>query len=495
MRITSILFLTLSALAIVINFWLPQRIRKYWLLVLSILFCASWSIPFCLILLALSSLLLGLGLLIQKSIRSKKIWLWVGIVLFVAALLVFKYFHFFTADLNRLLGEIFNLPFLASISLFVPIGLSFLVLQAISYLIDVYHQRLEASRDWVKVTLYLLYFPKLLSGPIERSGSFFKQSDSPVTVDWETVDKNITLIIMGLIRKVLFANPLLAMIPNDAFTNPANLQGTFLLGYLFIYAWGLYNDFAGYSDIARGISGLFGIELLKNFDFPYASKNITEFWQRWHISLSSYLRDYIYFPLSRWMLKKDSNHQHIQNIIIPPLVTMLISGLWHGLAWNTLLWGGLYGLFLAIDRLILLKHQGKPENTGKVRRCFSVVFTFILVMLLWIPFRMELPVTGAYLRSALSTSNLIQPVTNWFSSLVHATANRSQLLTALLTFRIPILLIITILCDWLLFRKRDELAARKLPGWAQAVLLGVALLFLFLLSFSSKQPLFIYQGF
>jgi len=288
------------------------------------------------------------------------VWLWIGIGFFGAVLIVFKYLDFFTTNFNRFVSETIHLPFLATLVVFVPVGLSFMVLQAISYLVDVYHHRLEASHDWSNVALYLLYFPKLLSGPIERPASFFKQLEKPAVVDRQKVDQGVTLIIMGLVRKVLLANPLLGMIPADAFTNPATINNTFLLGYLFIYTWGLYNDFAGYSDIARGVSALFGIDLLKNFDFPYASKNITEFWQRWHISLSSWLRDYIYFPLSRWMLKHDANHQHAQNILIPPLVTMLVSGLWHGLAWNTLLWGVLYGLFMAVDRWLILRRQGKP---------------------------------------------------------------------------------------------------------------------------------------
>lgn len=495
MQITSLAFFTISALAVLINYWLPQQYRKVWLLVLSILFCLSWSIPFCLILLALSSILLAVGLVIQRSTRHRKIWLWVGIAIFIASLFAFKYLHFFTTNLNHLIAKTINLPFLSSLALFAPIGLSFLVLQAISYLVDVYHQRLEASRDWVNVTLYLLYFPKLLSGPIERSGSFFKQIDSLPTIDKQRVDDSITLIIMGLVRKVLLANPLLGMIPADAFTHPSNLNGTFLLGYLFIYAWGLYNDFAGYTDIARGVSGLFGIDLLRNFDFPYGSKNITEFWQRWHISLSSYLRDYIYFPLSRWMLKKDSNHQHFLNIFIPPLVTMLVSGLWHGLGWNTVLWGGLYGLFIALDRLVFLKRQGKPQSESKVRHSFSVVLTFILVMLLWMPFRMDLAVMIEFLKSSFSYSNFIQPFINLQQIWQVSLPNLEYLAQKAFTLVIPVVLIVAIVFDWLLFRKRDELAARKLPLWVQSVLLGVILLLLFLFSFSTGQPIFIYQNF
>ena len=184
-------------------------------------------------------------------------------------------------------------------TLLLPIGLAYYSLQNISYLIDIYRKQTVAATDFIDFALYLAYFPKLLSGPIERARTFLPKLAQPRHVDNKLLARSFTLIIVGLMRTLLIAGILLKMIFWDAFETPAKYTAPELIGWLLIYSLFLYNDFAGYTSIVRGVSGLFGLELSRNFSQPYFTRNLTEFWNSWHISLSHWLRDYIYFPLSR----------------------------------------------------------------------------------------------------------------------------------------------------------------------------------------------------
>jgi alginate O-acetyltransferase complex protein AlgI len=197
------------------------------------------------------------------------------------------------------------------LQILVPLGLSFYVLQTISYLVDVYRGQLKAERNWMNFALYLAYFPKIIAGPIERARSFLPKLAPARIVDNSMISRGVSLIFVGMVRKLLIADTLTAFILPDVFEVPAKYTPPELIGWLVIYAFALYNDFAGYTDIVRGISGLFGIELSSNFRVPYFSRNFTEFWSRWHITLSEWLRDYIYFPLSRALGRRNPGRRDL----------------------------------------------------------------------------------------------------------------------------------------------------------------------------------------
>jgi D-alanyl-lipoteichoic acid acyltransferase DltB (MBOAT superfamily) len=187
------------------------------------------------------------------------------------------------------------------------------------------------------------------------------------------------------------------MIPADAFITPLDYPGQQLLAWLIAYAFAIYNDFAGYTAIVRGVCLWFGIELSPNFNLPYYARNFTEFWNRWHISLSNWLLDYIFYPLAWSLRRRVPDQNHVLNIVLPPMITMLVSGMWHGLAWNMLLWGGLHGLFMVLERLPSLKKPPVPLNKRpRWRQRLGVLLTFSLAALAWVPFRMELPVALQY---------------------------------------------------------------------------------------------------
>jgi len=196
------------------------------------------------------------------------------------------------------------------------------------------------------------------------------------------------LIFVGLVRKLIIADTLTASFLSDVFEIPANYGPPELVFWLVIYAFALYNDFAGYTDIVRGISGFFGIELSPNFRAPYFSRNFTEFWNRWHITLSEWLRDYIYYPLSRALSHSNSSYRSLANLIVPPLFTMLVSGIWHGFSLNMILWGGLHGLYLIVERIpVLWRRVVPPQNQPLWRQWLGMDVVFFLVILAWDPFR------------------------------------------------------------------------------------------------------------
>ncbi len=228
--------------------------------------------------------------------------------------------------------------------LILPVGMSYYTLNSISYLIDINLRLAKPTTNFVDFALYLAWFPKLISGPLERARKFLPQLAEKQIVDNEVIANSLTLILVGLFRTAILGGMLTLFLPAVPMSNPAAYGNPVLLWALVTYMFYLYNQFAGYTDIVRGVSGLFGIQLSRNFNAPFFSKDVSDFWQRWHISLSQWLRDYIYMPISRAFLRRNPSRTNIPNLIVPPLVTMLISGLWHGADLNHLALGRVDGI-------------------------------------------------------------------------------------------------------------------------------------------------------
>lgn len=228
----------------------------------------------------------------------------------------FKYQHFFLPELARLGLESDGLRLL------VPIGLSFYIVQAIAYLMDLDKGLQEPERDPLDFALFMIYFPRMISGPIERARDFLPKLKAPRLVDDELFARSLTLILMGLFRKLAVADVLNVILPKDVFSDPSHYRAPELALWLLAYSFILYNDFAGYSSIVRGVSGLFGIELNQNFNLPYLARNMVEFWARWHMSLSEWLRDYSFTPTTRALLRRKYNSRHPLTMVVPPLLTM-----------------------------------------------------------------------------------------------------------------------------------------------------------------------------
>jgi D-alanyl-lipoteichoic acid acyltransferase DltB (MBOAT superfamily) len=276
---------------------------------------------------------------------TRKRYLLASLISNLGILGFFKYFDFFVTsahDTLQAIGWNASLPLLHVV---LPLGISFYTFQAISYTIDVYRRTIPPSKDPVAFALSVCYFPHLVAGPIQRASFLLPQLEADRRVRWVQIREGIGLILFGLFKKVGVADAIAPLV-DLRFTNPALYGAGDLLFALYLFAVQIYCDFSGYSDIARGTSKLFGIELMLNFDHPYFSRSITDFWRRWHISLSTWLREYLYVPLG-------GNRHGVRKTYRNLMLTMLLGGLWHGASWTFVVWGGLHGLYLAIHKLLL----------------------------------------------------------------------------------------------------------------------------------------------
>ena len=365
---------------------LKHKYQNILLLISSYIFYCWWDWRFLSLLLISTAVSFHCAKRIEKEDTNKTQYLLISLVLNLGILGFFKYFNFFARSTIRILSSLGFQADLPTLNILLPIGISFYTFQAVAYTIDVYRGKEKATNDPVCFAVYVAYFPKLFAGPIERSSHFLPQIQTNRHVGNSDIYNGIKLVLMGYFKKVFVADGVAPMV-DKCFASPENYSGIALIFGAYLYALQIYGDFSGYTDIARGISRLFGIELSLNFKQPYLSSNITEFWRRWHISLSSWLRDYLYIPLGG--NKKGSFRTYV-NI----LVTMLLGGLWHGAGWPFIFWGGLHGAYLSFHKLILRDRKvsfSNPPHSPKdvIKWLPDVVITFNLVCLAWVFFRAE----------------------------------------------------------------------------------------------------------
>jgi len=471
--LTSLYFAGFVLLALVIYYLIPRRAQNAFLLLASYAFCAALGLEFLGVLLAvtLAGFLFARGVVPGR--RARKLWLWAGVAVQLGALAFFKYSDYFLPRAMKLL-RLLHMPTPdAGLALLLPVGLSFYTLQAIAYLVDIYQGKSPPAASPLDFALYMAYFPRLLAGPIERASKFMGQLSSPRTVDNTVIARGVGLIAVGLVRKLLVADMLRALMTGRIFRTPMDFSGPQLIAGLISFAVYVYNDFAGYTSLVRGVSALFGIELSPNFNLPFFSRSFTELWTRWHISLSTWLRDYIYYPLSRSLLRRDPSGRRLLTVVVPPLVTLAASGLWHGASLNLLAWGALNGAFMAGERLISLARPSSPADRRPAwRQWVGRVLVISLVLMALVPFQATLGDSLAYWRGMLL----------WTSA-------------ALPDVRLLVPFALGIVIDWAQFLGRDELVFLRWPLWLQGLLLALALLAIFLITRAGVQGPFVYQEF
>lgn len=492
MSVTTLLFLFLTFIAALVFRHLPQKYRLPWLLLVSALFLATWNWVFVLVLSVFGAANYWLGIKVEQSIpTAKRGWLVVGIIFNILVLFIFKYNHFFLPSFLQLIGVQANN---GALQILLPVGLSFLVVQMISYLVDIANRRLPAERALIRFGVYTLYFPKLISGPVERARTFLPRLQTPLPFDRALLDRSLSLIVIGFLRKLVFANPLFNIIPEAAFTNSLDFPGQNLWLYLLAYAFALFNDFAGYTGIVRGISLWFGIELSSNFNLPYFSRNFTEFWNRWHSSLSAWLRDYLFFPISRSLMKRFSRRDHFLTLFVPPMATMLVSGLWHGVSWSLLVWGGLHGIYQVLERLPGLFRPSPPlDERPRWRKLLGIGVTFLLTLLAWIPFRMDLPTSLQFFQGLFK---FVRP--DFFLFKRYITGDAPFLSWTPLNLPNPLLILLLATAlgfDLLLVRKSGEKDFWTLPRWVQVILIVILLIAALATIFVDAAAPFVYQAF
>ncbi|MCX5719816.1 MAG: hypothetical protein NT055_07655, partial [Nitrospirae bacterium] len=399
MNITSLIFCGFVIIVVALYYIIPRRAQNYLLLTASYVFFATWAWQFPLILFVLTLLNFKLAQWLRYRERPRPAILWSGIGVNILALAFFKYSNFFVPEMLGLLQGTGGQSFSLAVNILLPVGLSYRILENISYLADVYRGQIPAASNLTDFSLYSAYFPKLLSGPIERARSFMPQLTQQRIVDNDTITRSFTLIVIGLVRKIVIADTISGVIPRGVFVTPMNYSGLELSTWLVAETFVIYNDFAGYTDIVRGISGLFGIELSRNFSHPFFSRNFFEMWTRWHITLSFLLRDYIYLPLSRALLRRNLSSRNTLNLIIPPIVAMLVSGLWHGANIHMLMWGAVVGLYLVFGRILSLwRPVIQPDKQPMWRQIIKMLAVFLLINLSLIFFHMDLPTAIKFFR-------------------------------------------------------------------------------------------------
>lgn len=383
MLFNSLEFLLFFPIVTLLFYLLPHQFRWVHLLIASCVFYTFFIPQYIFILFITIVIDYIAGIWIERSsARKKKIILVVSIVSTCLVLFIFKYFDFFNQnmlDLSHQLG--FYYPE-KTISFLMPIGLSFHTFQSLSYVIEVYRGKQKAEKHFGIYSLYVMFYPQLVTGPIERPQNLLVQLREKINFNYDNLIQGLRLILFGLFIKMVVADNI-AVYVDQIYKQPSEYNSFSILTGLFFYSFQIYGDFLGYSTIAVGCAKSMGYNLMDNFNNPYLSKSIGEFWQRWHISLSTWFRDYVYFPLG-------GNKVKVKRWMLNILVVFILSGFWHGANWTFILWGLTHGLVYIVESLLtrILKLK-KSENTmvQRLGTIFKTIKTFVIVTFIWVLFR------------------------------------------------------------------------------------------------------------
>lgn len=385
MLFNSFSFLIFFPIVFIAYFVMPHRFRWAWLLAMSSFFY-MFFVPKYILILGFTILVDYIaGILIENSSdpRRKKALLILSILANVGVLAFYKYFNFFSENLSGLallIGWNYSFPLL---NIILPIGLSFHTFQAMSYTIEVYRSNQKAERNFGIYALYVMFFPQLVAGPIERPQNLLHQFYEEHYFDYERVIRGLKLMAWGFFKKIVIADRL-AIVVNQVFGNSSDYSGPALIVTMIFFAYQIYCDFSGYSDIARGSAQVLGFKLMLNFNRPYSAKSIAEFWKRWHISLSTWFRDYVYIPLGG---NRVSTWRLYRNVFL----VFLLSGFWHGANWTFIAWGALHGFMIVFSSITQalrarIAHVAALDSFPRTYSGFKVLVTFILVDLTWVFF-------------------------------------------------------------------------------------------------------------
>ncbi len=472
MLFNSLTFLLFLPCALAAYHLCPRRFRGGVLLAASYVFYAGWDVRF-LSLVIVSTLL---DFLVARAIPDanrarRRLLLLVSVVANLGILGVFKYLGFFVAEARRLLSAAgLEAGGGATLEIILPMGISFYTFQTLASTIDVYRGHQQPCRNLVDYAVFVAYFPQLVAGPIERAARLIPQIQARPTPSATQVRSGLALILIGLFKKVVVGDGLLASLVDAAFAAPGTQEPALLFLCALLFSLELYVDFSGYSDIARGTSRLFGIELMVNFTQPLLSENISEFWGRWHISLSSWLRDYLYVPLGG---NRGSGFATYRNLMI----TMLLGGLWHGASWNFVIWGGLHGLYLGLHRALVRDRRASAAWSARwPEKVLGIVATNLLVAATLIFFR------AADLETAVA----------YFEGLAPVFTSAPQLALAVLALGAHFAVVLAI--DLAPRLTGVDEATEKLPAWARTPLYA-ALMFAVWTAWPADESPFIYFQF
>ena len=384
MLFNSIEFLLFFPAVVLLYYAIPGKLRVFWILLTSYLFYMNWNPAYALLLLFSTAVTFLFGLLIGKR-RTKekaaaeagrpirqlsKVWVGVSFAVNLAILFFYKYFDFTVDNINVIRGWMGLAPVTPGFDVLLPVGISFYIFQALSYVVDVYRGDVRMETNFIKYAAFVSFFPQLVAGPIERSTNLLTQFDTPHKLEYDNVRDGLLRMVWGFFLKIVIADRA-AILVNQVFNYCNYYEGPTVLIAAVLFAFQVYGDFAGYSNIAIGAAQVMGFKLMKNFERPYLAVSVSDFWRRWHISLSTWFRDYLYIPLG-------GNRKGTVRKYINQMIVMLVSGLWHGAAWNFVLWGLLYAILLTAEKLFLLRGLQKLRVLNHVYVLLFVTLGFVL---------------------------------------------------------------------------------------------------------------------
>ena len=374
-------FIILFPLLFLLYYVIParfQKARNIFLLLVSYLLYANWKPAYVLILMAVTTVTYCVARVMETADERKKIVVLGGVILTLLPLLVFKYYNFINENVFDLLstfGMKFQLP---GLNWAIPMGISFFTFQALGYMLDVYHRRIKAERDFLTYALFVSFFPSIVAGPINKASLVIPQLKAMRPYfDYDKAVAGLKMLLWGMFMKVVVADRV-GLYVDTVLPSYMNYTGVTCFFASVLYSVQIYADFAGYSLMALGVGKVLGFELTENFRRPYFSISITDFWHRWHISLSTWLKDYVYIPLGGSRCSKVRNYWNI-------FVTFLVSGIWHGANWTFVVWGCLHGVFQIVEKVLGIQKMKSGKGYVRVVR---ILATFILVTFAWIFFRM-----------------------------------------------------------------------------------------------------------
>jgi D-alanyl-lipoteichoic acid acyltransferase DltB (MBOAT superfamily) len=446
------------------------QLHKLAIIAASYIFYAFWSWKLAFLLVGSVLLNWSVGRLIgaSGSMLLRRAVLTAGILVNLSLLGFFKYYGWFSEELNALLTSLQVGRELPLLEVVLPIGISFYTFQGISYIVDLFRGELDRPRPLIDVMFFISFFPHLVAGPIVRAASFLPQLEQPPNPERVFVGLGVLLILWGVFKKAVVANWLAVSLVDKAFFDPLAYGAIDLLAAVYGYAVQIYCDFSAYSDIAIGIAALLGYRFQRNFNQPYRAQSLAEFWRRWHMSLSSWLRDYLYIPLGGSRRGRVRTYCNL-------LITMVLGGVWHGAAWKFVIWGALHGGMLAVERAFL--ERAKPAQSPARplwRRALAVALTFNFVCLCWIPFRAD---------SATRAGELLTGLINW--------SQPASLLTPFLFLLIAFGLFIQFTSPNLL--EQLDRIYHRIPTWGIGLLTGMVLLLIEAVGGDSSAPFIYFQ--
>ncbi|MBC7813634.1 MAG: MBOAT family protein [Burkholderiales bacterium] len=401
-------FLIFFICVVPLYFLLPHRYRWLLLLIASYFFYTYWNASYVLLILATTFMDYHIARQMDAttSQRRRKLLILTSVTLNLGLLFTFKYFNFFNASIALVLDGL-SIPYTPStLNVLLPVGISFYTFQEMSYTLDVYWGKVKAERRLGIMATFIAFFPQLVAGPIERAANMLPQYHERHDFDYLRFTEGLRLALWGLFKKVVIADRL-AVYVNEVYSNPSQYNGLVLIVATIFFAFQIYCDFSAYTDIAIGTARIMGFRLMDNFRQPYFSLSVRDFWRRWHISLSTWFRDYLYIPLS-------GNRGTLTRTLANLMTVFVLSGLWHGASWTFAAWGALHGAYIVIETLAAKYGWGWSPRLGSFRTVLRWALTFALVCLAWIFFRAATINDALYIVAHLTdftngTSNLAAP--------------------------------------------------------------------------------------